>query len=174
MRDDDPRLKLFLDHRATLVDYATPIVGDRMRAEDVVQEAYIRFAPGAADGVAAGRVAQPVGYLYRIVRNLALDVTRRRQTEDRNRLQHRPDWLAPAELPAPDQGLLDRDETRRMAAALASLPERERVALKMHRVDGCNLQGIADHLGVSVTTAHRLVQGAVVQLTLALRDEDGA
>lgn len=96
MRDDDPRLKLFLDHRATLVDYATPIVGDRMRAEDVVQEAYIRFAPGAADGAAAGRVAQPVGYLYRIVRNLALDVTRRRRTEDHNRLHHRPDWLAPA------------------------------------------------------------------------------
>lgn len=174
MRDDDPRLKLFLDHRATLVDYATPIVGDRMRAEDVVQEAYIRFAPGAADGAATGRVAQPVGYLYRIVRNLALDVTRRRRTEDHNRLHHRPDWLAPAALPAPDQGLLDRDQTRRMAAALASLPDRERVALTMHRVEGRSLQHIADHLGVSVTTAHRLVQGAVVRLTLALRDEDGA
>ncbi|MEN2975618.1 sigma-70 family RNA polymerase sigma factor [Tistrella bauzanensis] len=174
MRDDDTRLKarlrIFLDHRAMLVDYATPIVGDRMRAEDVVQEAYIRFAPGAE----TGRVAQPVGYLYRIVRNLALDMTRRRQTEDRNRLRHRPDWLKPADLPAPDQGLLDRDETRRMAAALASLPERERRALELHRLEGQSLQRIADHLEISVTSAHRLVQGAVVRLTLALRDEDGA
>lgn len=37
MRDDDAKLRLYLAHRTALVEYATPIVGDRMRAEDVVQ-----------------------------------------------------------------------------------------------------------------------------------------
>jgi RNA polymerase sigma-70 factor (ECF subfamily) len=44
-----------------------------MDAEDVVQEAYFRLA--ALDG--HNQVAQPVGYIYRIVRNLAVDLIRR-------------------------------------------------------------------------------------------------
>nr|WP_269807513.1 sigma factor [Pseudomonas sp. NMI795_08] len=64
-------------HRPALVDYATPIVGCRARAEDVVQEAWLRFSrqPGDAD------IRHPASYLYRIVRNLALDQTRRTATE---------------------------------------------------------------------------------------------
>jgi RNA polymerase sigma-70 factor (ECF subfamily) len=74
LQHDDARLKLYLTHRAALIDYATPIVGCRARAEDVVQEAYIRFVPAR---VADARIEQPVAYLYRIVRNVALDWTRR-------------------------------------------------------------------------------------------------
>lgn len=65
------KVQLYLAHRGALVEYALPIVGDRMRADDVVQEAFIRFAPDKA------LIGQPLGYLYRIVRNLAYGFTRR-------------------------------------------------------------------------------------------------
>ncbi|MCD6074877.1 MAG: hypothetical protein K0Q70_1760, partial [Rhodospirillales bacterium] len=44
MKSDTAKLTLFLTHRTALIDYAAPIVGDRSRAEDVVQEAFIRFS----------------------------------------------------------------------------------------------------------------------------------
>src|SRR5687767_1062042 len=34
---------LFIEHRGSLVEYATRIVGSRAHAEDVVQEAWLRF-----------------------------------------------------------------------------------------------------------------------------------
>ena len=67
MRHDSDILALYLAHRRELVNYANGIVGDRAQAEDLVQEAWLRF------GAVAERrlLEEPIGYLYRIVRNLA-------------------------------------------------------------------------------------------------------
>ncbi|MGU9546296.1 sigma factor, partial [Bacillus cereus] len=73
----DDKLKLYLAHRAALLDYAAPIVGCRSRAEDVVQEAWLRFSRQEEDAA----IRHPASYLYRIVRNLSLDLTRRSATE---------------------------------------------------------------------------------------------
>lgn len=66
----DPTLALYLKHRGSLVNYANGIVRDRAGAEDVVQEAYLRFSSASSD---ERLITSPVSYLYRIVRNLALD-----------------------------------------------------------------------------------------------------
>lgn len=73
----DQRLQLYLAHRVALVDYAVSLVGCRARAEDVVQEAWLRFSR-QGDNAA---IHSPASYLYRIVRNLALDQLRRSATE---------------------------------------------------------------------------------------------
>ncbi|MCS4064264.1 MULTISPECIES: sigma factor [Pseudomonas] len=73
----DEKLQFYLAHRAALLDYAAPIVGCRARAEDVVQEAWLRFSRQQDDA----DIRHPASYLYRIVRNLALDQTRRTATE---------------------------------------------------------------------------------------------
>src|SRR3546814_11129897 len=64
-----------------LLDYASKIVGDRSHAEDVVQEAYLRFDAATAER----SIGEPLSYLFRIVRNLSLDL-RRRIGRDRGRL----------------------------------------------------------------------------------------
>jgi RNA polymerase sigma factor (sigma-70 family) len=70
---------LFVEHRRSLIDYATRIVGSRAHAEDVVQEAWLRF-----DEVSRQRLLdEPLSYLYRIVRNLALDGRRSQAREAR-------------------------------------------------------------------------------------------
>src|SRR5687768_2183785 len=94
--DNNANLELFLRHRGALVEYATPLVGDRARAEDIVQDAYLRFAPReteAGDGIKA--ITQPLGYLYRVVRNLALDLGRRRKSEQAI-VKEPAWWLIPA------------------------------------------------------------------------------
>lgn len=163
------RVQLYLTHRAALVEYALPIVGDRMRAEDIVQEAFIRFAPGRPSG-GEGPVAQPLGYLYRIVRNLALDFTRRRAAEQRHGTEASAWWMMPAAPRTPEQELSHRQDLEQLEAVLASLPQGMRRAVEMHRLGGHTLQEIADELGVSVNTAHRWVREAVVKLALRLGD----
>ena len=62
MSDNNERLQLYLTHRHALVDYAAPIVGCRAKAEDVVQDAWLRFSQGADSLVP---LTQPVGYYQR-------------------------------------------------------------------------------------------------------------
>lgn len=152
------KLDLYLTHRSALVDYAAPIVGCRARAEDVVQEAWLRFN-GRQDPELA--INNPVGYLYRIVRNLALDLTRSMATEKR---QPDSDSLL-AEMPSgtasPEQDAVSHDELQQVADALARLPERTRIAFEMHRLGGFTLHQIADALGISVGLTHQLVHDAL-------------
>ncbi len=162
---DQPTLDLYLAHRGALIDYAQPIVGCRSRAEDVVQEAYLRFAQADQqradrDRAAPEQIRHPAGYLYRIVRNLALDWVRHRALEGDAPAPDQLDNL-PAAAPTPEQTVLDRDQVRRLMVALEELPPRTRLAFEMHRLEGRTFPEIARHLDVSVGFAHRLVKQAL-------------
>lgn len=155
----DETLNLYIAHRRELVNYANGIVGDHGRAEDVVQEAYLRFRAAAA-----GRLLEePVGYLYRIVRNLALDGRRRTMLEGRHiegTLVQVEDEIA-EDRPSPEAVLMARQDLQRVLAAMAELPERTRIALEMHRFGGCKLREIAERLGISVSMAQVLVMDGI-------------
>jgi RNA polymerase sigma factor (sigma-70 family) len=154
------RLDLFLAHRNALIDYAQPIVGCRSRAEDVVQEAYLRFAAATdRERPADERILQPVGYLYRIVRNLAVDWARHLAQEDRPPSAVM-EQVASA-TPSPEQAALDRNQLRIVIAALAELPPRTRRAFELHRLQGETFPIVAMRLGISVGLAHRLVKDAL-------------
>lgn len=169
MKHDDTKLQLFLKHRRALVEYATPLTGDRARAEDVVQDAFIRFMP-LRDGAAA--VSRPLGYLYRIVRNLALDLGRRRSNEQAAAAEPAW-WLRPDAPRTPEQDLLHGEAVDRVRAALAKLPPDARLAIEMNRFGGYTLQEIAERLQVSVPTAHRLIRDGLVRVADALSDRTG-
>jgi RNA polymerase sigma factor (sigma-70 family) len=164
----DERVQLFMAHRAALIEYALPIVGDRMRAEDVVQEAFLRFAP--AQG-APSAVGKQLGYLYSIVRNLAFDLTRRRATELRHQKAETSWWMVPATPRTPEEELSHLQDLELVETVLAELPPKVRQAVEMHRVGGHTLQEIAERLDVSLNTAHRWVREGVVKLALRLSSQ---
>lgn len=164
VKSDKAKLDLFIAHRSALIDYAKPILGCRARAEDVVQEAYLRF-----DGVPSGRTLdEPVGFLFRIVRNLALDLSRRLGREGRLHIQVESEDIA-ADRPSPEAEALHRDQLQAVLQALDELPERTRIAVRMHRLDGCTLTQIAGHLGISVGLAHALVTDGIDHCRRRLR-----
>lgn len=168
MTDAQHKLDLYLAHRSALIDYASSISGTRGQAEDVVQEAWLRFQHGAGDT----QFHNPVGYLYRIVRNLSLDVLRRHASE-----QHLPGddqrlYSLPCTTPSPEASACTRDALQVIAEALAELPARTRIAFEMHRLGDYTLQQIADHLGISIGLVHSLVRDAMTHCAERLGDGD--
>lgn len=154
MRFDRNYLGLFMNHRPQLLAYAHRIIRDHASAEDIVQEAYLRFADATKGTV----VEEPVRYLYRIVRNLAID-GRRRQLRDASRTVSNgevADKLV-AGTQSPEDSAAGRADLHVLEAALAELPARTRAALEMHRFGGYTLKEIAAHLGISIGLAHALV-----------------
>lgn len=146
-------LEFYRVNRLRFVDYATAIVGDRDRGEDIVQEAFIRWNAASADRV----LDEPVGYFHRIVRNLALDWLRRRSGEQRIFDANAAVEAVAENRSSPEEELLHKDELQILMKAMAELPPRTRQALEMHRFEGYRLREIAVRLGVSVTQAHALV-----------------
>lgn len=171
MTSDNEPLQIYVRHRAALVDYATPITGCRARAEDVVQDAFLRFMP--APGAATPR-RQPVAYLYRIVRNLALDGARRSAMEKRHQTADQAPWLIPAAEPDPAQTASARDELSQVAETLRRLPDAARTALTLYRLHGLTQEAVAARLGVSVPTANRLIRSALLQVAQCVTPDDGA
>ncbi|QRM32616.1 sigma-70 family RNA polymerase sigma factor [Microvirga sp. VF16] len=157
MSHPSANLDLFLQNREALVHYAVRITGCRARAEDVVQDAYLRFANLSSDPI-----RQPLAYLRRIVRNLALDDLRRGALDARVLDEFNRIGVAPQMTAEPEDIVVHRDELRQVAAALADLPERTCKAFEMYRFDGLTLQAIADALGLSVAGVHRLVREALL------------
>lgn len=154
MGSEPTPLALYSAHRHALTSYANGIVGDHARAEDVVQEAWLRFV----SAMSKGSLDEPVGYLYRIVRNLSVDCRRRMarervvESEDLSQAESLPDGLASPEIQASA-----REDLRRLVEVMEELPERTRIAIEMRRIDGCKLKEIAARLGVSVPAAYQIV-----------------
>lgn len=172
MKGETRRLEIWRAHRARLIDSVVPLVGDRGTAEDVVQDAWLRF--NRMEDIDDRPIQrQPVGYLYRIVRNLAIDLIRRRTVErsispvDPPVVEHVAD-----PRPSPEREAIDRSELDWVKAQLATLPQRTRIAFEMYNFGGYTLQQIATHLSISVGMAHLLIKQAVACCMEAIADDD--
>ncbi|MGI9377327.1 MAG: sigma-70 family RNA polymerase sigma factor [Tsuneonella suprasediminis] len=160
-------LQVFLAAQSELLRYAARITADSAEAEDVLQEAWLRF-----HAVASVRpLEEPHGYLVRIVRNLALDRQRKQGSESRLFVSDAAaaTGVVPSGEPSQHASLEARDELAMLRKAMAKLPERTRRAFEMHRFEDMKLIAIADELGISKSLAQELVIDAVEFCKTALR-----
>lgn len=138
------------------MDYAASLVGSRTQAEDLVQEAWLRLERAVQERV----VREPLAYLYRIIRNLALDGHRAALRE--RKLEEEGDVgagyaFAIRSVPTPESLALHKDELLLLLKALDELPKRTRIAFGMHRIGGYKLREIAAYLDISLPLAQTLV-----------------
>ncbi len=147
-------------HQRRAYAVARAIVLSHEDAEDAVQDAFLhaykalgRFLPD-----------QPFGaWLHRIVSNAALDLTRRRKVRDTDEL---PETVsAPHRDPAVDDEL-----HRRLQAALATLPARQRAVLVLHDLEGYKHGEIGQMLDIPEGTARSDLHYARHQLRALLAD----
>jgi len=147
---------VLIAHRSLLVNAATAITGCRCRAEDVVQDVFIKVSEGAP----AETVRQPLPYLMRMVRNLAIDHYRRRAFECCHYTNEEDGYEVPSPYAGPEANVIQRDLLQHVSDALATLPERTRTAFEMVRIDDHTLQETARKLKVSQTLVHFMVRDA--------------
>lgn len=147
-------------HGAALVLFARQWVDSRADAEDVVQEAFVRFWRSRQ------RVKQPVGYLYACVKRCAFDWQRgRRRLARREEASARPE----AELFA---GPLEQEERRAaIEASLARLPDEQREVLILKIWAGLSFADIAGALDISANTAASRYRYALAKLREQLAEE---
>jgi len=146
--------RLYDQHGPALLAYACSFVADAAIAEDVVQRVFVKLLQGR---IAVPDV--PLGYLYRAVRNTALNVRRNGRRE--MRLDADSAWFA-------HRGG-DREAALALQAALAELPEEQREVVLMRVWSGMTLEEIAGASGVSLNTAASRYRYALEKLRERLR-----
>lgn len=150
-----------------LLASARRVCGDE--AEDVVQEAFERLWLKAPSWDAGG--AARVGtWLHRVAANLAVD--RRRRAGRWDALEDdRADGA-----PGPEAALFAADRAAALEAALARLPERQRVAVVLRHVEGYANPEIAAMMGTGVEAVESLTARGKRRLRALLEgmDDDGA
>ncbi|WP_343525291.1 sigma-70 family RNA polymerase sigma factor [Sphingomonas sp.] len=167
MTADVTFIALFANQRPRLISEAARFTGDIASAEDVVQDAWLRLAQRNTDQT----LVEPIGYIRRVVRNLALDEYRQRRRREKLMppgSDVESDTVEAIGVDA-EQRAIAAQELALVAAELSRMPDRMRQAVELHRLSGTPLREIAAELGVSVTTAHGLVMEGVERCRRALR-----
>lgn len=148
---------LYSRHRRVLIDAAQGVLGCRSRAEDVVQDAFLKFWESAERSA----IEEPLRYLFRMVRNLAIDRLRRQALEGRyNADEEQLDEL-PAPQSGPEQRAIGQWQWQRLQHALGELPERTRTVFTMSQLEGFSQREVASHLNASPTLVHFLLRAAL-------------
>ena len=135
---DDP----FLAHRSLLFTVAYEMLGSAADADDVVQEAWLRWAAADRAGV-----HDPRAYLVRIVTRQALN---RLRTVARRREDYVGEWLPEPLLTSPDVAddvELAESVSIAMLTVLETLGPTERAVLVLHEVFDVPYDEIAEAVG---------------------------
>lgn len=159
MKSERIAASLYESYRDSLVSYAGRLSGDPVAAEDIVQDAWLLFDRQPADK----RIREPLGYLKRIVRNLAFTHARRNRREGRIGAEDMADAVSRLadDAPSAETQLIARDDLRLVMEVVDALPQRQVAAFKMYYFDGMKLREVAAQLGISTSLAHLLVTEAM-------------
>jgi RNA polymerase sigma-70 factor (TIGR02957 family) len=148
---DDP----FVAHRSLLFTVAYEMLGSAADAEDVLQEAWLRWA-----GVDHSQVRDPRAYLIRIITRQALNQMR---TLSRRREQYVGEWLPEPLLTSPDVAddvELAESVSIAMLTVLETLGPTERAVFVLHEVFDVPYAEIAQAIGKSAGTVRQIARRA--------------
>ncbi len=157
---------LFTQHRHRVFSTALRLTGRRADADDLTADTFLQ-AYRSLSGFDHERLdtLRPRAWLSAIVVNLW-----RNQCRASSR-RPRPAWSPEAMRPGPgdphpgvEQQIETREDGRELAAALLTLPERQRVAVVLRHIGGLPIAEVAEAMGCPAGTARSLVSRALDRL----------
>ena len=157
-------------HRTPVFSFLLRLTGDRGRAEDLCQEAFLKVVKASAGWQERARFTT---WLFSIARNLAVDEARRmsfRRAEplDAGKAGDPPRPEPTSDAPAPD-ALADAALVRpRLEAALAALPPEQREVFLLREHAGLRFAEIAEVTGAPENTVKSRMRYALEALRVEL------
>lgn len=152
-------------YRNPITNYLYRLLNDYEEAVDLAQETFVRVY-FAAERYHTGYAFST--YLYRIATNLAISEMRRRkrrkllsltglfQSEDGSET----DFDLPDENPLPDANLLDDEQQKVIARAIASMPEKYRLPIVLRDIEEKSYEEVAEILGLGLGTTKSRISRA--------------
>jgi RNA polymerase sigma-70 factor (ECF subfamily) len=151
-------------HHSPLLGYLYRMTGgDRLLAEDLVQEAFLRVLRSIGQ-YQYGRPFKP--WLYAIATNLARDHYKRAET--RYTLSETGEEPAGGRAVGPEERVLADEQARQVAAAVMALPTHQRETVVLRYYQSLSLSEIADALGVPLGTVKSRLHLGLRRLRAAL------
>ena len=160
-----------------LLGFLCRMTGERAQAEDLFQETFLRLHRKAHQYRSGLRFKS---WLYAIAAHLAID-TRRRQArapatvamDDSDDGRPGLEGRLSDDAPDPAQSLLDDERRRRVRAAVAQLPPRQRATLELAYFEDMSYPEVAAALGCTVGTVKTQMSRALHTLARLLPDPSG-
>jgi RNA polymerase sigma-70 factor, ECF subfamily len=146
-----------------LVRYTATFVGRVEDAKDIVQEGFVRLWEERAQIRPSGSIRS---YLYRIVRNLAINERKRRDLHGRLKAREMDD-LVPRS-PTPVQALDAAELGEAVRVALDSLPDRRREAFMLAHFEDLPHREIAEIMEIAPQTVANQISAALGDLRRSL------
>jgi RNA polymerase sigma-70 factor (ECF subfamily) len=158
-------------HQHSVVGTAAKMLGNAAEAEDIGQQVFVRVWKSAPHYEPSAKFTT---WLMTITRNLVFNELRRRRRaqlvfieSDQEGAGHH--QLADEEAPVPSEQLLDAELQQAIDAAIASLPEKQRLAIVLRRYEGMPYEEIAKVLKTSVAAVKSILFRARADLKEILK-----
>ncbi len=164
--------QLFAETRTSLYRYLVSIGIRPSQADDVIQEAFVRFYQQLEAGT---KIKNPRAWLFRVAHNLCVSLQRVER-----RLVSVPGGLYEGEATGsfgaridsqsnPEELYLKGERMKRMEAGMSQLTQPQRQCLYL-RAEGLRYREIAVVLGIGISSVGEHIQRAIVRLTGEIND----
>ena len=158
---------LMAETEVPLLRYAIGIVKSQETAQDIVQDAYIKYLHFRRE---EREVSNAKAWLYRVVHNLGIDHLRKR-----SRIVDGDDEITQASTPSkelsPDEVLDRRDSSRSAMAALDILSDRDRGIVIMKVIEERSYKEISASTGLTIGNVGFILHTAMKKLARELEQQ---
>jgi RNA polymerase sigma factor (sigma-70 family) len=169
---------LVVQYQDLVYNTALGIVQNESDAEDVAQEVFIQVFRSIGTFKSEAKLST---WIYRITTTRALDLLRARKSKKRFGLLKRL-WETEEESPVenisdfnhPGVSLERKEEAAQLITAIAQLPENQKVAFVLHKLEGLSYLEIAEVMGNTLPAVESLMHRARLNLRKILEKKISA
>jgi len=159
-----------MTHRNRVINTCYRFLLNKKDAEDISQEVFIEVYQSIKYFHGKSKLST---WIYRIAVTKSLDELKKRKRKKRLgsigkvlHLDEMADWISGGTMP--DKGMLEKESMQEVAQALNSLPDNQRVAFTLSKIDGYSNAEIAEIMNTTKIAVESLVSRAKIKVSKEL------